>query len=127
MQYESVTDKRGRKMYYTYDENGHRKLVSLKNIPEGAEIRNLDPVPPKQEWDGPMYPPEIPDAPQGPQAPTPDELDEKPGRVCLFGDGPGVMRRMVNGELRYLCEDHYQTKTLGELVQYLRESSVQGV
>ncbi len=109
--YESQTDKRGRKMVYEVKE-GSRKLVAGTAIPDGAVVRDLD------VETGPLE-----------TYVTEDQHDEIPDEIldddrnCMLQDGKaGVMRRLVNGKLRYLCEDDYYNVTLGELVAYLRDS-----
>ncbi len=102
--YESLTDKRGRKMVYEVRE-GVKRLVAREAIPEGAVVRDMDIVGPSEEIED-----------------IPEEFDEN-DHNCMLRDGkPGVMRRLVNGHVRYLCEDDYYHVSLGDLVAYLRES-----
>lgn len=49
------------------------------------------------------------------EADQPEGLEEKPGKVCVFGDGPGEHQRVVNGQTADLCGECFYNKTLGEI------------
>lgn len=125
---------------------GNAEVHNLDN-----DVQIYDPDVHASSTDDPQEPsdlPELPELPEFPEFPGhPADLQqaaeadgavlEEQGRAllrattpvehrklrtdCLFGDGPGEMRRVVHGELYWLCESHYYNTTLGELVQFLRE------
>jgi len=110
--YESLTDKRGRRLIYAVRQ-GEKKLTSKAKIPEGAFIRDLD------ADAGNLTPPVVP-----PMYVEAEEYDPE-DRSCMLRDGEaGTYRRVVSGEVRYLCREHYFNMSLGELVQFLRDKQV---
>lgn len=98
--------KNGRILYF---KNG--KMFKQSDIPEGVMIMDLDTFTQRL---------------QTVDAPTPEIVTvgttEKQGKQCLWDDGPAENIRFVNGRYIDLCQTHYQSATLGKIVQHIREA-----
>lgn len=60
------------------------------------------------------------------EASEPQLEADKPKRVCIFTGEPATRQRLINGQLVWLSEEMYNTKTTGEIVQHLREGAKSG-
>lgn len=104
--YEKKTDKRGRVLYFK-----DKKMVSVNSIPEDAAIIDRDfglTIDHTSQTDKVEL--------GATNLPTED-------RTCIFTGEPGTHQRYVNGQLVWLNEEMYATKTLGEVAQQLRETT----
>lgn len=55
-----------------------------------------------------------------------DDLDlnlDVPDKNCLFCGEPNCkLTRLLNTEIIYLCDEHYYSKSLGQIAQHIREA-----
>lgn len=46
-----------------------------------------------------------------------------PIKSCIFCGEDAKLARTINAQTIYLCDEHYYSKTVGQIVQHIRESS----
>ncbi len=102
--YSKKTSKNGRVLYFK-----DNKLTSAKAIPEGVAILDRD-----MTLDEPVH--------QNATVVSEDLADLEPVSQCIYGDGPADRIRFINQQTIHLCDEHYNTRTTGEIVQQVRES-----
>lgn len=98
--YKQSKGPRGRHLYFKKeDEDGKFKMVSINDIPEDI-LATMEP-----------------------EKPISDQLPEF--RKCIWCGAHGTDEKWINRCRYFLCLDDYQTRTTGELVQRIREESIQ--
>jgi hypothetical protein len=108
MIYKRVESVRGPR-YYGKENGGRPLLISAMTIPQ--RVMDTLQVAPLGEWFDE-------DAPQ--QAPA-GQTQVSLSRVCVLCLQPASKRKYVNGQIVYICDDDYHTKTVGEIAHKLRE------
>jgi hypothetical protein len=107
-----ITTKNGRKIYMV-DKKFVKKAVydsaQTYNMQDtyaslGVEVKDYNDSQPAKQ-------------PEPVVKPTPVEYKEPPHKICLFCGQPGDMTRFVNLKTVYLCNEDYNTKTVGEIGQ----------
>lgn len=81
------------------------KLLEVNNEFSVGDDANVEPVPGEAE-----------------ETPEREAQPEPPKKICIFDGAPGEMQRFVNGQTVYLCEMDYYDKSIGKIVQRLREN-----
>lgn len=110
--YTKRTAKNGRVLHFL---NG--KLVSQNSIPEDAVVQDLDYELGSLEVREVEIEPETVDQ----DITNNGTFEEEPDKVCVACGARSEFQRFVNLQHVELCKDHYDTLTLGEIVQVLRE------
>lgn len=110
--YTKRTAKNGRVLYFL---NG--KLVSQNSIPEDAAVQDLDYE--VKDLELPVV--EIETETVDPDISTNDTFNQEPSAGCVACGARSEFQRFVNLRNVDLCKEHYDTLTLGEIVQVLRE------
>jgi len=123
--YKTVEAKNGRTMYYKDNKLISREEYEL-NTAEGLKTQDRD-VTATLTREGPRqsYAPKVGVQPFKPvEKPVEKPKIKAPPRHCIFGcDSSGRLRqKLVDGVTVYLCEDMYNTKTTGEIVEKSRSS-----
>lgn len=54
---------------------------------------------------------------------TQDEVEDQ-GKYCLFCQKSTTWMKLLNGQLVYLCKEHYHNKRMGQIAEKLRNDSV---
>lgn len=100
---------RGRALYFHAGEDGKKKMVSIKDIPEAVQIA-LQAGTPEVDENALMETTEV------------DTVD----RGCVFCGVYSNWQRLVNGQTVHICEEHYHTTTIGQIAAKLREKDNEG-
>lgn len=112
--YSSKTAKNGRTMYFK-----NNKLISVKDIPEGELVMDKD-----LEGTGTVDYREVrPDTVEVVEAPP---IPQSDSRDCFICGQTGTTERFIFPRTVYMCQEHYNSLTFGEVVQALREKESNG-
>lgn len=116
-QYRKKVTKKGSQLFYR---DGER--VSKTDIPR--TIRKILQDRTKTSDDlQPPYPPTAAEIRQQKQAEAAEaaKTAAAPVKQCIFDGEETDIHRTVNGEMVYICKEHYYSKSLGQLAEQLRE------
>lgn len=121
-QYRKKVTKKGTQLFYRDNER-----VSKMDIPLGirrklqAQTRATDDL-------EPPYPPTKAELRKERDAQRAEEarLAPPPEKECIYDGTEAKLSRSVNGEMVYLCDEHYYSKSLGQVAQQLREVRSEG-
>lgn len=94
------------------------KVDGVWQIVDAPDVEEIPPVlPEKQVIQSRILPdPEI-------VVPVPEIKVVLPEKKCIFTDGPALKSRWANGQIVYICDELINTKSIGQIVQRLREIS----